>query len=171
LVAPNHFHHLSLPRFRQRYPDAVVVAGERALPRLRRKGHQGVAPLQDAASLLPPDVSLWACAGCKTGESWLCDERGGVSRWVVGDAFFNMPGPLTGLMGWFMGVLQVGPGLSLGRTFRWLGLDDEAGFRSWLSERLASAPPSWLGFSHGAPIEGDDVGARLTALVRERLGE
>ena len=53
LFAPNHFHHLSLARFRDRYPQALAVATWTALTRLQAKGHEGLSDVTAAAPLLP----------------------------------------------------------------------------------------------------------------------
>src|SRR5512139_3033840 len=45
LLAPNHFHHLSLARFREQWPDATALAAPRALPRLTGRGHAGLVPI------------------------------------------------------------------------------------------------------------------------------
>ena len=36
-LAPNHFHNLGLAEWTAKYPDAIVVSSETALPRLKRQ--------------------------------------------------------------------------------------------------------------------------------------
>src|SRR5207237_191820 len=94
LFAPNHFHHLSLPRYVERYPSALAVASSAALPRLRRKGHSTLRPLEESASRLPPGARWLPCAGTRSGEAWLSvpGERG--STLLVADAFFAVTRPV-----------------------------------------------------------------------------
>lgn len=169
LVLPNHYHHLSLARFRERYPDAGVVAGERALARLDKKGHRGVRSAGEAGVSLAGGVELVECPGCKSGELWVTVEHGGERTWLVGDAFFCIERPLTGLTGAMLRLLQIGRGLRIGQTFRWLVLDDEATYRRWLLSQLAAEPPTRVGFCHGEMISGDGVAERLVELAERRL--
>jgi hypothetical protein len=194
LVAPNHFHHLSLGRYRERYPQASAVASRGALPRLRARGHEGLAALEQVESALPPGGAFLQPAGLKNGEAWLAlsggaghgsegggggssagDDRGGSTSaaasttWIVGDAFFNMTRPVTGVPGFFMRRLGIVPGLRIGDPWRWLGVGDRAAYRAWVREKLAAAPPQRLVFAHGEPLAAADLGARLQSLVDARI--
>ncbi len=170
LLAPNHFHHLSLARFRARYPDALVVAGQGALPRLKAKGYGGVHELAEAEPLLPEDTRLLRCAGVRTGETWLSLIDEGKRTLLISDGFFNVAAPVTGFAGFMLRRMQAAPGLRLGATFIWLGISDRVAYRAWVRETLAREAPARLVFSHGEPIEGDDLGERLTSLIERRLG-
>jgi hypothetical protein len=163
LLAPNHFHHLHLPAFRRRWPGAKVVASPKALPRLTSKGHADLKPLDEAGDL--GDVRLIACPFTRTGETWMV--KG--DTLLVCDAFFNVPGPLTGGMGLFLRATRTGPGVKLGRTFRYLAIDDVKSYRAWCEETLESLRPRRVLFSHGDPLEGDDVLVRLHAAIKEAL--
>ena len=99
LVAPNHYHHLSLGRYRERYPEAVAVASPQALPRLISKGHRGVEPVEAVAGRLPEGFRILIPDGLKTGEVFLSLPGPDGRTWVVTDAFFNVPAhgrPLEG---------------------------------------------------------------------------
>src|SRR5215470_6123036 len=78
LLAPNHFHHLSLARFRARYPEAVAVAAKSALPRLEAKGHRGLRDVMEVEGLLASGSRVLCPEGLRCGETWLslADERG-----------------------------------------------------------------------------------------------
>src|SRR5690606_30798518 len=88
IVAPNAFHHLSLGRYREAFPEAMAVAADAARGRLERKGHRGVAPLEEAATALGDGVALVAVPHTKTGESWVVIDGDRGPTWVTGDAFF-----------------------------------------------------------------------------------
>lgn len=169
LLAPNHFHHLGLARFRARYPDALVVAGQGALPRLEAKGHEGVRELAEAEPLLPEGVRLLRCAGVRTGEAWLSFIDEGKRTLLISDAFFNVAAPVTGIAGFMLRRMHAAPGLQLGATFIWLGVRDRAAYCAWVRETLAREAPARLAFSHGEPLEGDDLEAQLTTLLDRRL--
>lgn len=162
LVCPNHFHWLSVPRYRERFPAARVVADAGAVPRLT--GKLGYAP----------EAAAWAAwrspAGLKNGEGWLSLPGEGGPTWIVSDAFFNVTRPVRGAMGLALRLTQTVPELAIGRTFRWLAIADKAAYRAWVLARLAEERPRRVLVSHGEPIEGADVEARLRAVVEMRLG-
>lgn len=169
LWAPNHFHHLSLPRFRAAWPQALATASRGAILRLGRKGHQGLRPVDEVAALLPPGARLLEGPGVKNGEVFLSLPGDGGRTWIVCDAFFNMTTPVSGAMGWFLRATRTTPGLCLGQTFRWLALSDEKAYRGWLLATLEAERPRRVIFSHGAPLDGPDTSDRLRALAEARL--
>ncbi len=169
LFAPNHFHHLSLQRFRDRWPAAVVVASEAALPRLRDEGHRGLAELESASGLLPPGASWLRCEGTRSGEAWLSLARGAGRAWIVCDAFFHVTRPLSGVTGLALRALAVAPGLRVSRTFRWLALRDRAAYRAWALAAIAREAPSELHVSHGERLAAPDLAARLTGAIERAL--
>lgn len=169
LFAPNHFHHTGLSRFRARYPEALVVAGEGALPRLRAKGHQGLHELAEAEPLLPEGARLLRCTGVRTGEAWLSCLDEGRRTLLISDAFFNVAAPVTGIAGFMLRWMQAAPGLRLGATFIWLGVRDRSAYVGWVRETLAREAPARIAFSHGELLEGGDLSERLTDLIERRL--
>lgn len=163
LVAPNHYHHLSLDRFGAMWPEAIKVASDDARPRLAKQGRTGLQPLSSAS--LPDGVRLLPAPGTKTGETWLLVE----DTLVVCDAFFHVPGPLSGAMGLALKALRTAPGLCLGRTFVWLGMKDRAAYRAWAREVLEREKPKVIAFSHGAPLRDPDGWKRCAELVDRHL--
>lgn len=168
LFAPNHYHWLSLRRYAERWPQAKVVAGSGALPRLLRKTKLPVRPVADVAEELGA-VRLLECEGLKNGETWLVFESAGVKTLAVCDSFFNMERPIAGLMGVFCRATRTSPGLQVGSTFLWLAVRHRPTFRTWALETLERERPTRLLVSHGEPLVGSDVTERLTALVRARV--
>jgi hypothetical protein len=179
IVAPNHFHHLSLTRFRERYPKAASVAHEGALPRLLSKGHRGLIGSAQFSSApgnagvpegVPPGVELVACEGTKSGELWLTIRDETATTLLVGDAFFNVTRDTTGIVGLALRLLQTAPGLSIGSTWRWLQLSDRERYVAWALELLGDTKPTRLCVCHGEDFESDDLVDVLTALIQRRLG-
>lgn len=172
LVAPNHFHHMSLPRFRERYPKAIAVTSDGAFPRLTKQGHVELHPLAAAEPHLPPGAHFIQPPGLRSGEAWLSLPGEGGPTWLVCDAWFNVTRKLTGLMSLFARVTRTGPGLSVGRTFRVLGVSDRATFLPFARTELDRERPAILLPSHGEPIlaEGSTPAhARARAALDERL--
>ncbi|MCA9673560.1 MAG: hypothetical protein H6708_33530 [Kofleriaceae bacterium] len=168
ILAPNHFHHLSLARFRQRWPDAIAVAAPAALPRLARKGHADLRDLDALTPLLPAGARAIPCA-MKSGEAWLSWPTPDGAALVVCDAFFHVTRPVRGFRGWVLRRLQIAPGLCFGATTRRLAIADRAAFLAWATSAIADVAPTWLIPSHGAALHDPDLAGRLQALLAARL--
>lgn len=160
LFAPNHFHHLGIPAFAARYPIARVIAAPRALPRLRRKLRMS---LEEAPASVGP-ITVHPALGAKSGEAFLSLDTGRGRAWIVGDAFFNVVGETYGLRGAFLRWANVVPHLKIGKTFRWLALDDIAAYREWLRALFVKERPSWLLPAHGLPFAIGDH-ASVAAMI------
>jgi hypothetical protein len=169
LLAPNHFHHLSLHRFRERYPDALAVATEAALPRLVRRGHVGLRTPEAAEPLLPEGTRFLVPPGLRTGEVWLSVPEPDGRTLLVCDAFFNVERPVRGLHGLVLRALGVTPGLVLPRPFEWLAVRERGVYGRWVLRTLEEERPWRLRVSHGEPADGADLPERLATLVRRRL--
>lgn len=170
LFAPNYFHHLSLPRYREHYPEATVVAARQALPRLSDKGHKGLKAAEDAQADLPEGFHYLVSEGTKTGETFLSVPSEGGRTWIVCDAFFNAPGPVEGREGFLLKMLKAAPGFSLGRTFWMLALKDTKAYLTWLKAKLDEEKPTRLLFSHGEALEAENLPEMIWELAQRRLG-
>jgi hypothetical protein len=159
LFAPNHYHHLSLRRYRERFPKAEAVATPSAIPRLRSLGHDGLASTADVA--LPRSMRWVLPEGTKTGEGWIAIDGKDGPSWIVCDAFFNETTPVRGLEGAFLRLAKISPGLCVGATFKLLGIADKARYKAWVVEALEREQPDRIVFSHGDAIERG--GAKLLA--------
>ncbi len=167
LVAPNHFHHLGLARYRARFPDALAVASSQALRRLASKGHLGLRSAEEVE--LPPAARFLVLPHTKNGETWLSLASDSGRMWLVCDGFFHEPRPVTGVEGFVLRALKIAPGLCIGATFTQLCVADRGRYRDAVLDLLAKERPSGVYFSHGEPLS-DDVTARLTTLLVQRFG-
>jgi hypothetical protein len=166
LFAPNHFHHLSLARYRELFPEATVVASAGAIPRLRARGHEGLRSTDEVA--LPSGFRWLVPEGTRSGEAWLSIDGEGGPTWVVCDAFFNAPAPLRGVEGAILRLAKTGPGLSIGMTYTLMCIRDKARYREWVKDALTREKPQSILFSHGDPLQ-TDVAAALRAIIGRRL--
>ncbi len=170
LLAPNHFHHLGIPEWRKRHPGSMVVASSLARERLSTKQPDiELRPLEEANGLLPDGVTFLEPPGTKTGETWLRIETNAGVAWLVSDAFFHLLRDTSGFTGMMLRASGTVPGLRIGSTFLWLGVRDRKRYASWLLDRLAKDAPRTLVVGHGEPVTGDDLAARLRALVETRV--
>jgi hypothetical protein len=161
LFAPNAYHHVSLEKFRARWPDAIACASAHSLERLTKKGHPG---LRDAATApLPTDGKLLVAESA--GETFLkvSDEL------LVCDAFANFTRPITGIVGLAMKLFHVTGGVAIGSPFKHFIVSDRAKYKAWLLSMLDREQPKTIHFSHGEPITGPDVVHRLETATNARL--
>jgi hypothetical protein len=165
LFAPNHFHHMSLKKYRARYPQARAVCSDVARPRLSRKGHAELGALAEVP--LPDGGRFLELPHVKTGEAFLSVPGDGGPTWIVCDGFFNMTEAPPGLIGFILKRLDVAPGLKLGRSFKWM-IRDKPAYRAWLLDTLRKERPRRMVFSHGDPLV-DDATERLLALTESSL--
>jgi hypothetical protein len=166
LFAPNHFHHLSLERYRALFPEATVVASAGAIPRLRAKGHEGLRSTDEVE--LPSGLRWLVPGGTSSGEAWLAIDGEDGPTWIVCDAFFNAPAPLRGVEGAILRLAKTGPGLSIGMTYALLCIRDKARYREWVIDAVTRERPRSILFSHGEPLQ-TDVTPAVTAIIRRRL--
>lgn len=169
VLAPNHYHWMALPAWRERYPDLPVVASAVAARRLRKKLGFDLGDLDAARERLPDGAELLEPPGLKNGEVWLRLEHDGRVAWIVSDAFFNVEEKTRGLFGLLLRITGTVPGLRIGRTFTFAAVGDKHSYRDWLLDRIADDRPAVLVPGHGAILTGDDLPDRLDALVRARL--
>ncbi len=169
LVAPNHFHHLGLPRWRDWFPRAAIVASATARPRLQKQGVVAADAEAELAPRLPRGVRLLQPAGTRTGELWLSVASPSGTGWIVGDAFFNVPSRPPGMTGWLLAWTGTVPGLRIGSTFVRMALRDRAAYRLWLTEALAREQPAWLVPAHGDVCVEAGLVNRLAELADLRL--
>jgi hypothetical protein len=170
LLAPNSFHHLGLPEYRERFPEAALVASADAAARVSKKTGLEFQPLEAAATALPEGVTVLEPPGLKTGEVWLRAETSRGVAWVITDAFFNLERNPTGGMGLACRLLAVTPGLRVSRTYTMLAVADKAAHRAWVYEQLEHDRPRLLIPAHGRVLEADDLTDRLRAACEQRMG-
>ena len=170
LFAPNHFHHLSLKRFRERYPQAKAVAPLGAIPRLSRQGHLKLEDAKTIEPLLPRGGHVLVSDGLKNGEGFLSLETAGGRAWIVGDAFFDVNRPTKGFAGFVLRATGTVPGLCCGMTFKLLAVADKRRYLAWLEKALADEEPTTLIVSHGDPVTDPKLAERLLSITQARLG-
>jgi hypothetical protein len=166
LLAPNHFHHIGIPAWKARFPDATVVAHPRALARLRKKVPgvtiEDLAPLEAA---LPEGVRVFGPPMAKQGETWVSVKTKEGAGWFVTDGIVNeqrLPGGLTGViirLAGFRTELMTNP------FFKRFFLADKAAYKAWIGTELDRDNPVLFIPSHGAPLRGPDVSSRLRAVT------
>jgi hypothetical protein len=168
-LAPNHFHHLGLGEYLDRYSGSVAVASVIAQPRVQKKTGYSVQSLQSLRERLPASFEILEPPGMRAGEVWVRLQSGSDTAWVVSDAFFAVPKLPTGMMGLFCRWTGTAPGLRIGSTFLTLATRDRKMYRQWLLEELRTRPPTVLVPGHGEIVSDRSLGDRLRELVQSRV--
>jgi hypothetical protein len=136
IVVPNGYHRLDAKVFKDRYPDAKVIAPGGARAKVAQ-----VVPVDgtyaDAAA--DASVELVHLDGTKDREGAMIVRAPGDTTVVLNDAVFNMPHG-KGVTGFVLRRLtQSSGGPTVSRISRWLVVADKKAFRAHL-ERLAELP-------------------------------
>jgi len=159
ILVPHGGHRLDATFYKQRYPEARVVAPAAA----RAKIEEVVKVDATAEEALPPlGVRLHAVDGFKNGElAYELDTAGGKVL-IMSDAVANRD-PVPGFRGWLMAGVAGGPKnrrLSVPRIVRMIMLGDKKTARASI-EKLAAIPDvKVLTVAHGRPVT-DGVSAAL----------
>ena len=156
LVATNAFHHMGIPEWKARFPNAAVFAPEQAVARVREKtGIATVEPLASAAALAGERLELVDMPHYRTGEVLVRFETSRGRAWYVTDIILNvrrMPrNPIFNLLFRMTGSApglkwnQVGPRLIMVKDMRAL--------RRWMREEFDRLTPRWLFATHGEIVD------------------
>lgn len=151
LVASNAFHHMGIPEWKQRFPDAAVFAPAQAIARVERQTSlQGIRPLADAAAIAGPRVELIDMPHYRTGEVLvrIRTDRGLV--WYVTDVIMNMPVlPAHPIVKLVFKLSGSAPGLKYNNIAPLFMVKDKKALRQWFGDEYRKAPPRWLIAAHG----------------------
>lgn len=155
LVASNAYHHLGLPQWRARVPDADVFAPRQSIARVeKRSGISGIRPLSEAASITGERLELIDMPYYKTGEVLVRIDTGNGVAWYVTDVIMNLPTlppqPLFRLM---FSVSGSGPGLRFNNIAPLFMVADKKALRRWIADEFRKSPPRWLIPAHGDVVD------------------
>jgi len=167
LVATNGFHHLGLPEWRKRYPEAKMYASAPAAARISKK-HEGLGtfePLGKLAEQCPSDVVVLEPPGMRIPDVMARVSTPSGWVWSFNDTVMNIPVIPKGVFGMLMKWTDSVPGLKVARFFTMMALKDKANFKKWFLGELEKAPPARVVTGHGAPILDGATAAQLPKMV------
>ncbi len=169
LLAPNTFHNLGLVAWSESFPKAKPVAAAPAIARLQKKTGLQLENIEGLKGELPEHITLLELPHNKIGEVWL-DIRGGSDRvWVVCDAIFNFSSLPGGVMGFFMKLNRMGPGIEMSRMYQYMGTSNKKKYGQWLMSEISEKKPTQFIPLHGEIYEKQDLTEKLQVLARRRL--
>jgi hypothetical protein len=155
LVASNAFHHMGLPQWKARFPEADVFAPRQSIRRVERQSKiTGIRPLADAAAIAGPRLELIDMPHYRTGEALVrIDSSGGVV-WYVTDVIMNLPAlPRNPLMRFLFRASGSAPGLRFNNIAPLFMVADRQALRRWIAEEFRKSPPRWLIATHGDVVD------------------
>jgi len=170
IVAPNGFHYLGLPVFKEAFPGAVMYAPELAAKRIAKK-LPDLGPIQPLSTLqqrLQPNVHVFDVPGFKIGEVWITVDTEQGPIWYVSDSCFSLDHmPKSWLPKMLLKWTKSAPGFKLNHLGNKLFLTDRKGYKGWFSERLSHEHPRVVVTAHGSIVTGLDLGQKMEHMVHD----
>jgi hypothetical protein len=162
LVASNAYHHLGIPEWKRRFPDAEVFAPAQSIARVERKtGISGIRPLAAAVTLGGTRVDLTDMPFYRSGEALVRIRSSRGLAWYVTDIIFNMPALPDHLVAKVLfGLTGSAPGLRYNRIAPLFMVVDRTALKRWFAREYERDRPRWLIATHG---EIADLGANPEA--------
>ena len=155
LVASNAFHHMGIPEWKRRYPNAAVFAPAQSLARVRRKtGLDDIAPLARATAIAGPAVHLIDMPYLRMGEALVQMRTARGVAWYVTDIILNLrEPPRHPLFGWIYKVTGSAPGLRFNRATGVFMVRDRRALERWIAAQLEADKPRWIIPTHGHVVD------------------
>lgn len=168
LVASNAFHHMGIPEWKKRFPNAAVFAPAQSVARVERQTKiRGIRPLSEAAVITGPDLELIDMPYYRTGEVLVRAKSARGPVWYVTDIILNMPAlPGHPVMAILFRLSGSAPGLRFNNIGPMFMVKDKAALKRWLAAEYEKDPPRWLIAAHGdtADFEADpEIAKKLFA--------
>lgn len=162
LVASNAFHHLGLPEWKRRFPEAAVYAPSQAIARVERRTKiSPVHPLADIGAIAGRDVDFVDLPHYRTGEALVRMRSSRGLAWYVTDFMMNMPSlPANPIARLVFKCTNSAPGLKFNNIAPLFMVRDKRSLKRWLGEEFRKSPPQWIIAAHG---EIADLGANPAA--------
>jgi hypothetical protein len=152
LVASNAFHHMGIPEWKARFPDAQVFAPAQSVHRVRKKTHiEEVSPLATAASRTGERLELTDMPYYRTGEALVRIQTTRGLAWYVTDIILNIRElPRNPLLKLVFKLTASAPGLRFNKIGPKLMVRDGRALKAWLKQEYNRTKPRWLIATHGA---------------------
>jgi hypothetical protein len=151
LVASNAFHHLGIPEWKARFPEAAVFAPAQSVARIRKKTClSDVKPLADARAITGDRLELVDMPHYRTGEALVRIHSGRGVAWYVTDIILNIRElPDNLLLKLLFKMTGSAPGLRYNKVGPKLMVKDMRALKAWLKAEYERTRPRWLIATHG----------------------
>lgn len=151
LIATNAFHHMGIPEWKERFPDAEIYAPAQSIARVEGKTKlHGILPVGRANGIAGPHLEFVDMPFYRTGEALIKIRTGRGLAWHVTDIILNITElPKPWLIRFLFKISGSGPGLCYNNIGPRFMVRDLPALKKWLAEEYAKDRPRWLSVSHG----------------------
>jgi hypothetical protein len=162
ILAPNHYHNKGITEYAAAFPNATVVAPERAIPRLEKVTGIEYQTLTTLKEVLPNHISMIHTQGLKTGEIWLSVKGTNENAWLVVDAFCTMKDNAKKPESDTPQILG---------TFPKMGVQDRKLYLTWALDQIHQDQPTLILPCHGSAIKSAQLPTKLKTLMKETFSD
>jgi hypothetical protein len=152
LVSPGAFHHLGMPHWKARYPNAGLYGPTSAIAHIAKQhpGLEAVKPLDALRPLLSAEFDLGELDGCTHPDLFLAMTRDGETTWFSNEVLTNSADyPQNFLFRWAFKLTGNHPGIQANTLTALLIGAKKPLVRAYYERKLASVPPTRLVPCHG----------------------
>lgn len=164
MLVPHGYDSMDVPWYFQRYPQATFLTPDEERSRVEECG---VKMSDDPARVLPSfGIKLHKVVGLKFTEYVLEAPVDGGTAVICNGALANNGAAAPGFFGWLMDMATMSGGkLTPGRALRTFMVQDKAAFKGFLTTLPAIPNIKILTVTHGDPIVGGDIAAKLRETI------
>ena len=168
LVASNAFHHMGIPEWKRRYPNAAVFAPAQAIARVRKQtGLDDLAPLARMGAIPGDDIEFVDMPYYRMGEALVRIHTARGLAWYVTDLILNFRElPRHPVIRTLFKLSGSGPGLRFNRVAPLFMVRDRAALRKWERQQFEQDKPRWLLPTHGEVFDVAANPQEVRALFR-----
>ena len=151
LIASNAFHHMGIPEWKRRFPEAAVFAPAQAIARVERHTRlDSIRPVTETSAISGPRLDLIDMPHYRTGEVLVRMRTARDVAWYVTDVILNMPTlPTNPILQLLFRLSGNAPGLKFNNIAPIFMAKDRKAVRRWLAAEYHREPPRWLIATHG----------------------
>ncbi len=172
VMANNGFHHLGLPEWRARFPEARFFADPQAKKRIDKKNAKApeLEPLSGLTPLLGDAVGVTVVPDTKCGESWVWARGEGGHYWFTSDVLSNFPQlPANFLVRTFFKMTGTRAGFGVFHTAMKFTVKDKKTTLRRLQDEMRAHAPLVIVPGHGSFVDEGDVAQRAQNVIAKAL--
>lgn len=172
VVAPNGFHHLGVPDWRRRFPEARFFAPPKAAARIRKKNADAgeFEPLSALQELLGDNIGVRESPATKCGETWAWVKTAAGPVWFVSDMMCNLETlPSKFVIRTLFRITGSAPGFRLFKLAMLAIIKDKKQALRTLSDDMKANPPSIIVPAHGVALHREGIADEAQALIAKAL--
>jgi len=172
VMSNNGLHHLGIPEWRARFPEASGYAPDLAASRIAKKNPEagslgGLAELQERAG---DSFGVYEVANTRVGESWVWVKTELGYVWYVSDILINMAKPPAAFVPRMLFTMtKSAPGFRVFNLSLAFAVKNKKATLRALLEQMDAHPPAVIVPAHGEVLAGPTLAAEAKALIEAAL--